>query len=81
MSTGHAATIAAQAGIAKDTAFSAVIPPLYLSTTYKLGAFQQPEQYDYSRSNNPTRDLLATTLADLEGGSKEIGRASCRERV
>ncbi|QBL10184.1 cystathionine gamma-synthase [Rheinheimera sp. D18] len=81
MSTGHAATIAAQAGIAKDTAFSAVIPPLYLSTTYKLGAFQQPEQYDYSRSNNPTRDLLATTLADLEGGSKAIvtssGMAAC----
>ena len=81
MSKRHAATIAARAGIAQDTAFAAVTPPLYLTSTYELKAFQQPGQYDYSRSNNPTRDLLAETLAELEGGVKAIvtstGMSAC----
>lgn len=81
MTKRHAATIAARAGIAKDTAFAAVTPPLYLTSTYELKAFKQPGQYDYSRSNNPTRDLLAETLAELEGGAKAIvtstGMSAC----
>lgn len=81
MSKRHAATIAARAGIAKDPAFSAVTPPLYLTSTYELTAFKQPGHYDYSRSNNPTRDLLAETLAELEGGAKAIvtstGMSAC----
>ncbi|HEY9042820.1 MAG TPA: cystathionine gamma-synthase [Rheinheimera sp.] len=81
MSKRQAATIAARAGIAQDTAFSAVTPPLYLTSTYELKAFKQPGQYDYSRSNNPTRDLLAETLAELEGGAKAIvtstGMSAC----
>lgn len=81
MSKRQAATIAARAGIAQDTAFGAVTPPLYLTSTYELNAFKQPGQYDYSRSNNPTRDLLAETLAELEGGAKAIvtstGMSAC----
>ena len=81
MSKRHVATIAARAGIAQDTAFSAVTPPLYLTSTYELTAFKQPGQYDYSRSNNPTRDLLGETLAELEGGVKAIvtstGMSAC----
>ena len=81
MTKRHAATIAARAGIAKDTAFAAVTPPLYLTSTYELKAFKQPGLYDYSRSNNPTRDLLAETLAELEGGVKAIvtstGMSAC----
>lgn len=77
----QAATIAARAGIAQDTAFAAVTPPLYLTSTYELKAFKQPGQYDYSRSNNPTRDLLAETLAELEGGAKALvtstGMSAC----
>ncbi|MDX1391111.1 MAG: cystathionine gamma-synthase [Rheinheimera sp.] len=81
MAQTNAATIAAQAGIARDTAFSAVTPPLYLTSTYKLHEFKQPGQYDYSRANNPTRDLLAQTLAELEGGSRAVvtstGMSAC----
>ena len=36
----QAATIAARAGIAQDTAFGAVTPPLYLTSTYELKAFK-----------------------------------------
>lgn len=75
------ATIAARAGIAQDTAHEAVTPPLYLTSTYRLKALGQAGQYDYSRSNNPTRDLLAEALAELEGGSRAIitntGMSAC----
>ena len=64
MSKQHSATVAARAGIAQDSAYGAVTPPLYLTSTYELKAFKQPGPYDYSRSNNPTRDLLAETLAE-----------------
>ena len=81
MSTRHSATITARAGIAQDPTYGAVTPPLYLTSTYELKAFQQPGKYDYSRSNNPTRDLLGDALAELEGGAKGLvtstGMSAC----
>ncbi|SNY57648.1 cystathionine gamma-synthase [Arsukibacterium tuosuense] len=81
MSHSAAATITARAGIAQDTAFGAVTPPLYLTSTYELPAFRQPGQYDYSRSNNPTRDTLAEALCQLEQGARAIvtgsGMSAC----
>lgn len=81
MSKRHIATAAARAGIAKDPAYAAVTPPLYLSSTYELTAFQQPGAYDYSRTGNPTRDLLAEALIELEEGAAAIvtntGMSAC----
>lgn len=81
MSERHLATITVQAGIAEDSAFGAVTPPLYLSSTYELEAFGKPGPFDYSRTNNPTRHLLAETLAELEGGAAAIvtgtGMSAC----
>lgn len=81
MSKQHSATVAARAGIAQDSAYGAVTPPLYLTSTYELKAFKQPGKYDYSRSNNPTRDLLGDALAELEGGAKGLitgtGMSAC----
>lgn len=81
MTKRHSATIAVRAGIAEDPAFAAVTPPIYLSSTYQLPAFRQPGAYDYSRSNNPTRDVLGEALAELEGGAKAIitntGMSAC----
>ncbi|MBK1842955.1 cystathionine gamma-synthase [Azospirillum sp. YIM B02556] len=69
MKTGKTAqTIAAANGIASDAAFGAVTPPIYLSTTYRFPGFKNPGSYEYSRMSNPTRDQLADTLAQLEGG-------------
>ncbi|MCO7224422.1 cystathionine gamma-synthase [Pleionea sp. CnH1-48] len=62
-------TTAVKAGIEADKAFGAVTPPLYLSSNYTFEGFAQPRQYDYTRSGNPTRDLLADALAELEGGA------------
>lgn len=62
-------TIAARTGVDTDTAHGAVMPPLYLSSNYSFAGFDQKRKYDYSRSGNPTRDVLAETLAELEGGA------------
>ncbi|MEO6227544.1 MAG: O-succinylhomoserine (thiol)-lyase [Thermomonas sp.] len=63
------ATRAVRAGIDRDTAFGAVTPPLVLSSNFSFAGFNEKRQYDYSRSGNPTRDLLGEALAQLEGGA------------
>lgn len=66
------ATVAAAFGVAADMAYGAVAPPLYMSSTYEFAGYDQPRLYDYSRSGNPTRDLLAEALAKLEGGAGAV---------
>lgn len=65
-------TVAARKGIAADTAFGAVAPPIYLSTTYAFAGFERARDHDYSRTSNPTRALLGDTLAELEGGQGAV---------
>lgn len=65
-------TIAAANGIATDPGFGAVTPPVYLSSTFAFAGFEKGGVYDYTRSANPTRDLLADTLAKLEGGAGAV---------
>jgi cystathionine gamma-synthase len=77
MSTGRdPRTIAAANGIAADDRFGAVAPPLYLSSTFAFSGFQQHRGYEYSRTANPGRDLLADTLAQLEGGAGAVVTSS-----
>jgi len=61
-------TAAVRAGIESDAAHGAVVPPIHLSANYAFRGLEQPRDYDYSRSGNPTRDLLGSALAELEGG-------------
>ena len=61
-------TLAVRTGIESDQHHGAVVPPLHLSSNFSFEGFDQKRQYDYSRSGNPTRDLLAEGLAQLEGG-------------
>ncbi len=68
MSGTSPATVAVRAGIDADTAFGAVVPPIVLSSNFSFAGFNDKRQYDYTRSGNPTRDLLADALAELEGG-------------
>lgn len=65
-------TVAAANGVATDTAFGAVTPPIHLSTTFAFEGFERARTHDYSRTSNPTRSLLAETLAELEGGAGAI---------
>lgn len=65
-------TAAVRAGVDCDTAHGAVMPPLYLSSNYSFAGFEQKRQYDYTRSGNPTRDVLAEALSELEGGAGAV---------
>jgi cystathionine gamma-synthase len=65
-------TRAVRAGLESCDVTGAVVPPLHLSSTYAFRGFGDKRKYDYSRSGNPTRDLLADALTDLEGGAGGI---------
>ena len=62
------ATRAVRAGLNADAHHGAVIPPVHLSSTFRFRGFAEKGAYDYTRSGNPTRDLLAQALAELEEG-------------
>lgn len=72
MSDKKLATVAVRTGIESDTQFNAVVPPIYLTSTYGFPQLGELPQYDYSRSGNPTRNMLAEALAELEGGAGAI---------
>jgi cystathionine gamma-synthase len=69
-------TRAVRAGIESDAHHGAVVPALHLSTNYTFEGFRQKRRYDYSRSGNPTRDLLAEALAELEEGEGAVVTSS-----
>lgn len=62
-------THAVRTGIDTDTQHGAVVPPVYLTSTYTFADFNQPRQFDYTRSGNPTRHILAEALTKLEQGA------------
>ncbi|WP_240126674.1 cystathionine gamma-synthase [Thermomonas alba] len=72
----RAATCAVRAGIDRDPAFGAVTPPLVLSSNFSFAGFNEKRRYDYTRSGNPTRDLLGEALAALEGGAGGVVTAT-----
>ena len=69
-------TRAVRAGVNTDPVHGAVVPPIHLSSTYSFESFGTPREFDYSRSGNPTRSMLAQALAELEGGFGAVVTAS-----
>lgn len=65
-------TAAARAGIGADREFRAVMPPLHLSANFVYADPAEKPGFDYSRTNNPTRALLADAIAGLEGGAGAV---------
>jgi cystathionine gamma-synthase len=83
LSSGEAAangfsqvTQSVRAGIECGDPTGCVVPPLHLSSTFAFRAFGEKRTYDYTRSGNPTRDLLANALAELEQGAGAVVTAS-----
>ncbi|KMN79888.1 cystathionine beta-lyase [Chromobacterium sp. LK11] len=62
-------TLSITAGLHQD-AFGAVIPPIYATSTYRQHAPGEHSGYEYSRSQNPTREALERALAELEDGAR-----------
>ena len=65
-------TRAVRAGVATDQQHGAVIPPLYLTSTFAFAGFREKRPYDYSRTGNPTRDTLGAALTELEEGAGAV---------
>jgi cystathionine gamma-synthase len=57
-----------RAGLECDDATGAVVPPIHLTSTFAFRGFGEKRRYDYTRSGNPTRDLLGEAIAELELG-------------
>jgi cystathionine gamma-synthase len=72
----RASTRAVRAGICTDQHHGSVVPPIHLSSTFAFEGFGKKRFYDYTRSGNPTRDHLATALADLECGAGSVVTSS-----
>ena len=69
-------TRAVRAGIECDDDSGCVVPPLHLTSTFAFRGFGEKRTYDYTRSGNPTRDLLGQALAELEHGAGAVITAS-----
>ncbi|GAB4179016.1 MAG: PLP-dependent aspartate aminotransferase family protein [Geothermobacteraceae bacterium] len=65
-----------QAGTGRDEQTGAISFPIYPSATYRHPGVGQSTGFDYTRSGNPTRQVLEETLADLEGGARGLAFAS-----
>ena len=57
-----------RAGIEPDPTTGAIIPPIYQTATYVLPEVGRDLGFDYTRSANPTREILENNLAAIEGG-------------
>lgn len=72
----HFRTRAIHVGQDRDSQTGAVVPPIYLASTFVQEAAGQWQEFDYSRSGNPTRKAFETTLTSLEGGCGALAFAS-----
>ena len=66
------ATKALHAGIVPDPSTGAIMTPIYQTSTYVQAAVGDHKGYEYSRTQNPTRDALQNNLAALENGTQGL---------
>ncbi len=65
-----------RAGIKTDPTTGAILPPIYETATYVLEEVGKDKGFDYTRSSNPTRQVLEDNLAALDNGKYGIAFAS-----
>ena len=65
-----------RAGLESDEVTGAVVPPIHLTSTFAFRGFGEKRCYDYTRSANPTRDLLGEAIAKLESGTGAVVTAT-----
>ncbi|BEV71604.1 PLP-dependent aspartate aminotransferase family protein [Paludibacterium sp. THUN1379] len=72
-------TLSITAGLLSDPfadPYGAVVPPIYATSTYRQYGPGEHTGYEYSRSQNPTRQALERAVAELEGGAQGYAFAS-----
>ncbi len=66
----------AQIGVGKDSKTGAVNFPIYQSTAYRHPTLGESTGFDYTRTANPTRQVLEEAIAKIEGGDGGFACAS-----
>src|SRR6266481_1975813 len=61
-------TRAIHAGQRPEPLAGAIMTPVYLTSTYVQDGLGRHKGYEYSRTQNPTREALERNVAALEGG-------------
>jgi cystathionine gamma-lyase len=64
------------AGQHPDPLAGAIMPPLYLTSTYVQEGLGENKGYEYARGKNPTREALERNVAALEGAHHGFAFAS-----
>lgn len=72
----NTSTKAVQLGLNWDQKTGAVTVPIYQTATFKHPGLGQSTGFDYSRSGNPTRQVLEDGIASLDGGSRGFAYSS-----
>lgn len=65
-----------QAGVGRDQKTGAISFPVYYSTAYRHPGVGESTGYDYTRTGNPTREVLEETIAVAEAGDGGFACAS-----
>ena len=66
----HIDTRVVHAGVKPEPITGAVMTPIFASSTFAQKEPGKHSGYEYGRTQNPTRDALENSLADLENGSR-----------
>ena len=69
-------TLAIHAGQEPDPTTGAIMTPVYMTSTYVQAGPGEHKGYEYSRTQNPTRNALQDCLAALEGARHGLAFAS-----
>jgi cystathionine beta-lyase/cystathionine gamma-synthase len=69
-------TRAIHAGQRPDPLSGAIMPPVYLTSTYVQEGMGRHKGYEYARGKNPTREALERNVAALEGARHGFAFAS-----
>ncbi|HVP69860.1 MAG TPA: aminotransferase class I/II-fold pyridoxal phosphate-dependent enzyme, partial [Gemmatimonadaceae bacterium] len=69
-------TRAIHAGQRPDMMSGAIMPPVYLTSTYVQEGLGKHKGYEYSRTQNPTREALERNVAALEGARHGLAFSS-----
>jgi cystathionine gamma-lyase len=72
----HFETLAIHAGQRPDPTTGAIMTPVYMTSTYVQDGPGEHKGYEYSRTQNPTREALEGCLAALEGARHGLAFAS-----
>ncbi len=69
-------TTAIHAGIEPDPSTGAIMTPIFQTSTYVQASPGNHQGFEYSRTQNPTRDVLQKSLAALENGKHGLAFSS-----